>query len=339
MPAEWEPHEGTWLAWPRNPGAWHHKLEAVQQNWLEIVRTLAGVEKVRLLVHDLETEREVSRRLLAAGTAMRGVSFLRVPTVDIWIRDYGPTFVTRRTGDEKVAANSWVFNAWGEKYRPWIQDDGVAAQVARFLKVPLFQSGLVMEGGSIEVNGRGTCLATEQCLLNANRNPGLGRREIEQALRDHLAVEHFIWLGRGVAGDDTDGHIDNLARFVNETTVVCAVEEDPADENYLPLQENYERLQGATAQGGEKITVVTLPLPGRVEDDGVRLPASYANFYIANDAVLVPIYGHPNDDAALGILRAIFPKRQVAGIPCNSLVYGLGAIHCMTQQEPAVPSE
>ncbi len=338
MPPEWAPHEATWLAWPHNPEAWHSQLNAVQDVWLEIARVLSLGEKVRLLIYNRESEKEVYQRLRTAGAAMDRVSLVQIPTVDIWIRDYGPTFVTRESGANRVAANRWVFNAWGEKYEAWLKDDSVASQVAEFLKVPLFESGLVLEGGSIEVNGRGACLSTEQCLLNPNRNPDRTHGEIEQSLLDHLGITHLIWLGHGVSGDDTDGHIDNLARFVNPTTVICAVEKDSKDENYTALQENYERLQGATDQDGEKIEVVPIPLPGPVKEDGIRLPASYANFYIANGSVLVPVYDHPNDSRALGILGSLFPDRKIVGIPCTALVYGLGAIHCMTQQEPAAPS-
>jgi len=338
MPAEWVPHEATWLAWPKNREAWPNNVEAVQDVSVEIARVLSLGEKVRLLVHDDETEKVVAQRLRAAGADMHQVSLLKIPTVDIWIRDYGPTFVTRKGGKNTVAAISWVFNAWGEKYESWLKDNGVASQVARFIQVPLYESSLILEGGSIEVNGQGTCLLTEQCLLNSNRNSRLSQREIEQTLVDHLGVEHFIWLGHGLAGDDTDGHIDNLARFVNPATVVCPLEDDPKDENYASLRENCERLQRATDRKGEKLQVVPLPLPGRVVDSGERLPASYANFYIANEAVLAPVYDHPNDEKALSILGSLFPKRKVIGIPCTSLLYGLGAIHCMTQQEPAPPA-
>ena len=226
MPAEWEPHEATWLAWPQNPEAWTNNLKMVQDIWVEIARVLSWGEKVRLLVHDDETEKEVARRVRTDGADMSQVSLFQIPTVDIWIRDYGPTFVTKNGGGNRVAANSWIFNAWGEKYDSWLKDDGVASQVARILQVPLYESSLILEGGSIEVNGQGTCLSTEQCLLNPNRNPGLSRQEIEKTLGDHLGVDRFIWLAQGVSGDDTDGHIDNLARFVNPTTVVWPHEEE-----------------------------------------------------------------------------------------------------------------
>ncbi|MFQ5849696.1 MAG: agmatine/peptidylarginine deiminase [Candidatus Binatia bacterium] len=335
MPAEWEPHEATWMAWPHNPETWPGQLESVRDIWVEIVRAISPGEKVRLLVDDERTEEEAAARLRAGGADMGHVSFCRITTVDVWIRDYGPTFITRREGETRLALNDWVFNAWGRKYDAYLRDDAVAGRMARLLQVPAYEPALVLEGGSIDVNGSGTCLSTEQCLQNPNRNPHLGQREIEQILRDYLGVSHFIWLGQGIMGDDTDGHVDNLARFVNPTTVVCTLEANTRDENYIPLRENYERLQAATDQNGEKLTVVPLPQPGRVDHGGTRLPASYANFYIANEAVLVPIYNHPNDRLALGILRSLFPERKNIGIPCGSLLVGLGGIHCVTQQEPA----
>lgn len=336
MPAEWERHEATWLAWPHNRETWpKDQLESVKNIWVEIVRVISPGEKVRLLVNDELTEEEAAERLRAGGADMGHVSFFRIPTVDVWMRDYGPTFITRRRGDSRLALNDWVFNAWGQKYDSYLQDDTVTREIVRLLRLPAFEPGIVLEGGSIDVNGHGTCLSTEQCLSNPNRNPHMKKREIERVLGDHLGVSHFIWLGQGIAGDDTDAHVDNLARFVNPTTVVCALESDGKDENFASLRDNYERLQGAVDQEGKRLSVVPLPQPGRVEYGGTRLPASYANFYIANEAVLVPVYNHPNDRVAIGILGSFFPGRRVVGIPCSSLVCGLGAIHCVTQQEPA----
>ncbi len=300
-----------------------------------MVRALSAAEEVCLLVNDKRAQAEASKRLKNAGAVMNHVSFYRIPTVDVWIRDYGPTFLTAKEEKNGLAFNDWIFNAWGRKYESYIEDDGVCKQIAELLRLPVFAQDLVLEGGAIDVNGRGTCLATEQCLLNPNRNPQLGRSEIEKTLRENLGVDHFIWLREGIAGDDTDGHVDDIARFVNPATIVCALEEDPRDENYAVLRENYERLQAARDQDGRKLTVVPLPMPGAVTYEGARLPASYANFYIANGVVLVPTYNHPNDRSALGILGELFPGRRVLGIPCAALVAGLGAIHCVTQQEPA----
>lgn len=338
MPAEEEPHRATWLAWPHNPETWPDpsQLTLVKEIWVKMVRGLTPTEEVCLLVRGGREKGDVTDILKNGGATMEHLSIYVIPTVDVWMRDYGPTFVVRREPEKRLAFNDWIFNAWGMKYESYMADDSVCPEIAKLLGVPVFKHEVVLEGGSIEVNGRGTCLTTEQCLLNPNRNPNLGRKEIEQVLRDSLAVDHFIWLGEGIVGDDTDGHIDDIARFVNPTTILCAVEENSKDENYRPLQENFERLQGAKDQDGKKIELVKLPMPGPVVYEGSRLPASYANFYIANGVVLVPTYDHPNDKAALGILGDLFPGHKIIGIPCTPLVSGLGAIHCVTQQEPAV---
>ena len=335
MPAEWAPHRATWLSWPHNRETWPVHLEKVREVWLQMIRALAPHEQVCLLVNDEAAERDVAARLQKARVAMENLTLLKIPTVDVWMRDYGPTFVTRNSIDQPLACNDWVFNGWGGKYRAYEEDDRVARAIVRLLNIPVFAHEIVLEGGSIEVNGAGACLTTEQCLLNHNRNPHLSREQIEERLKDSLGVNHVIWLGEGIAGDDTDGHIDDIARFVGPTTVVCAVESDPKDDNYVFLQDNLERLQSATDQNGKKLSVVTLPCPAPVYDEAARLPASYANFYIANDIVLVPVFNDPNDQNALGILQDLFPQRKVLGLPCNEVVAGLGALHCVTQQEPA----
>jgi agmatine deiminase len=333
MPAEWEPHEATWLAWPHNRETFPGHLEVVQGIWVRMIKEISVKEKVCLLVNDDEERFEAFTRLIRAGVRVDNVAFYEIPTVDVWMRDYGPTFVTRTGKESPLAFNDWIFDGWG-KYPSYRDDDAVAKSIAKLLGIPVFEHEIVLEGGSIDVNGCGTCLTTEQCLLNPNRNPHLTRAEIEEFLCATLGVRHVLWLGDGLVGDDTDGHIDDIARFVDPTTVVCAVEEDPRDENYTPLQENYERLQGARDQDEKKITVVKLPMPGRVHHQGARLPASYANFYLANGAVLVPTYDHPNDARARDILTELFPDRAVVSIPSAPLVIGLGAIHCVTQQQP-----
>jgi agmatine deiminase len=336
MPAEWAPHRATWLSWPHNLETWPKQLETVREIWVRMIQALADGEEVSLLVDDDRTRHDVAARLNEVGAPMENISILRIPTVDVWMRDYGPTFVTRAGSENQLALNDWIFNAWGRKYAAYEDDDRVAKDIASLMKVPVFNHSVVLEGGSIEVNGAGTCLITEQCLLNQNRNPHMTREEIEQFLKSTLGVSHLIWLGRGIAGDDTDGHIDDIARFVNPTTVACGLEGNPGDENHVPLRENYERLRDARDQHGNKLAVVTLPCPAPVHDDGSRLPASYANFYIANEVVLVPIFDDPNDRKALGILQELFPKRRVMGLPCRAVVAGLGAIHCVTQQEPSI---
>jgi agmatine deiminase len=337
MPAEWAPHRATWLAWPHNLETWPSDLEQVRDAWIQMICALSPHERVYLLVNDEPTDRDVAVRLKKAHARMANVTLLQIPTIDVWMRDYGPTFVTRDSHEKRLALNDWIFNGWG-KYKSYEEDDKVAREIAALLKVPAFEHKIVLEGGSIEVNGTGTCLTTEQCLLNKNRNPHLSRAEIEQYLKSSLGVDHLIWLGEGIVGDDTDGHIDDVARFVNPGTVVCIVEANSKDENYGFLQDNYERLKDARDQNGEKLSVVSLPCPRPLYYEGARLPASYANFYIANEVVLVPVFEDPHDTTALGILQELFPNRKVIGLRCNEVVSGLGAIHCVTQQEPAVNS-
>ncbi len=336
MPPEWAPHRATWLSWPHNRETWPTYLEKVQQIWLQMVCALSAHERVYLLVNDESTQRAVASRLKEARATLENVTLLQIPTVDVWMRDYGPTFVTRGGPENPLALNDWIFNGWGGKYPAYENDDRVAKEIATLLKAPVFAHSIVLEGGAIDVNGAGTCLTTEQCLLNKNRNPRLRRDEIESFLKDSLGVSHLIWLGEGIVGDDTDGHIDDLARFVDSTTIVCIVENNPHDDNYSLLQANRERLQGATDQDGRKLSIVSLPCPAPVLFEGARLPASYANFYIANEVLLAPVFDDPRDAEALGILQELFPARKVIGLRCNEIVAGLGALHCVTQQEPRI---
>jgi agmatine deiminase len=339
MPAEWSRHRATWLSWPHNRETWPLYLEAVREIWVRMVCALSPYEQVYLLVNDDRTAQEVTARLHAAKAVLANITLLRIPTVDVWMRDYGPTFLTRNSAVDPLAINDWIFNGWGGKYVDYQKDERVAREIASLLKVPVYEHNMVFEGGSIEVNGAGTCLTTEQCLLNPNRNPQLSRAGIVQRLEDTLGVNHVIWLGEGIVGDDTDGHIDDLARFIDPTTVVCVVESDSRDDNYACLLDNYERLQSAKDQDGRNLDIVTLPCPAPVYFAGARLPASYANFYIANEVVLAPIFDDPNDKSALGILQELFRARKVLGLRCNEVVAGLGAIHCVTQQEPAISSQ
>src|SRR5262245_45329245 len=336
MPAEWMPHRATWLAWPHNRGTWPSQLETVREVWVQIIQTMTLNEQVGLLVNDEETGQDVVLRLKNFGAVMKNISILKIPTVDVWMRDYGPTFLTREGSGNRLALNDWIFNGWGRKYQSYENDDRVAKDMASLLQIPVFNHSVVLEGGSIEVNGAGTCLTTEQCLLNKNRNPNMSRGEIEQFLKDALGVNHIIWLAEGIVGDDTDGHIDDIARFIDPMTVICVLETNRRDENYAPLQENYARLKGARDQDGHPLSVITLPCPAPLDYAGSRLPASYANFYIANEVVLVPVFDDPNDGTALGALQELFPQRRVVGLPCKALVAGLGAIHCVTQQEPSI---
>lgn len=305
---------------------------------MRMIQLLSPQERVCLLVNDEPTRQDVIARLTNARAALDNVTIFQIPTVDVWMRDYGPTFVIRDSQEGALAFNDCIFNGWGGKYESYEEDEQIAKEIALLLRVPVFNHPVVLEGGSIEVNGLGTCLTTEQCLLNKNRNPHMSRREIEEFLKDSLGADQVIWLGQGIVGDDTDGHIDDIARFVNPATIVCIVEENSKDTNYSLLQQNLERLQAARDQNDHKLSIVPLPCPGPVYYEGARLPASYANFYIANGVVLVPLFDDPCDVKALGILQELFPDRKVVGLPCTAVVAGLGAIHCVTQQEPAVPS-
>jgi agmatine deiminase len=338
MPAEWRPHQSTWLTWPKDPETWPGRVTHVEDIYLEMIATLTPHEFVDLLVDDPETEQKVRARCSAAMAAR--IRFHHLQTVDSWIRDYGPNFLIGANGEG--AFNDWIFNAWGDKYEELKKDDGIPLRLEPILKLPRFVPGIVMEGGSIEVNGAGCVLTTEQCLLNPNRNPGLSREEIEQYLRDYLGVTKVLWLGEGIVGDDTDGHIDDIARFIAPNMIACAIEEDPADPNYEILQDNLARLRSMTDAAGHSFEIVTLPMPGVVGGtstgtrDLERLPASYANFYIANSVVLAPVFGHQNDPRAVETLQKFFPTRRVVPINCEPLVWGMGTIHCVTQQQPQI---
>jgi len=337
MPAEWETHAATWFTWPRREGiSFPDKYDTVPPVYAELIRHLVQVEEVHLNVWNAEMEEWVRGLLRRYNTPLERVHFHFFPSYEPWCRDHGPIFLVRdHDGRRERSIVDWGYNAWGNKYPPFDLDDAIPQHAARFRKLPLFSPGIVLEGGSIEVNGRGTLLTTEACLLNPNRNPQLNRAQIEQYLRDYLGVTNILWLGDGIVGDDTDGHIDDLTRFVNADTVVTVVEDDPADANHELLQENLKRLHALKLENGRSLRVVELPMPGVVEHQGQRLPASYANFYIANQIVLVPTYRHKNDAVALSTLQRLFPDRRVIGIDSTELIWGLGSFHCISQQEPA----
>ena len=373
MPAEWEPHDATWIAWPHNRSDWPGKFEAIPWIYVEIVRHLARVERVHILVNDEKGETKARELLVRShvlpakagepGKPAGNICFWQIPTNRGWTRDYGPIFVRRDSrnrgpqpvvgfdslgwkGDlPAVAATVWRFNAWA-KYDDWKLDAPAGLEIAKRLRVPVWQPELrvngelhhvVLEGGSIEVNGRGTLITTEECLLSdiQQRNPGLSREHLEELFADYLGIEKVIWLERGIAGDDTHGHVDDITRFVGPRTVVTAYEPDPDDPNHGPLSDNFRWLKKSADQSGKPLKVVKLPMPKPVYFEGQRLPASYANFYIANQLVLVPVFGDSNDRAALNTLAEIFPDREVVGIYCRDFIWGLGALHCMTQQQPA----
>jgi agmatine deiminase len=337
MPAEWEPHEATWLAWPHNKDDWPGKFAAIPWVYAEIVRQLHRCEQVRILA-DLRTEERARDVLPRLNLDWSAIHFLRARTDRVWTRDYGPIFITSANG--KIALTDWQFNGWA-KYPNWRHDNEATRRLNRLFRFPTWQPTLgnrpvVLEGGAIDVNGQGLLLATEECLLSdvQQRNPGFTRQDYATLFAEYLGVRKVHWLGRGLVGDDTHGHIDDLARFVSPRTVVAVVEDNPADPNYQPLQENLERLRGMTDLNGSRLEVVPLPMPEPVVLDRQRLPASYANFYIANDRVLVPTFNDANDRRALGLLAELFPGRQVVGIHAVDLVWGLGTLHCLTQQQP-----
>jgi agmatine deiminase len=338
MPAEWEPHAATWLGWPHERTDWPGKFAPIPWVYAEIVRHLSKVERVYLLVENRDAEARARTILKKSGANLDAVDFLRVPTNRGWMRDSGPIAVRHRAG--QVAYNHFAFNAWA-KYSDYQKDALVVRRANRKLKRRLWQPmhkgrRVVLEGGSIDANGRGTLLTTRECLLSKvqERNPGFTERDYAEVFREYLGVTNLLWLDRGIAGDDTHGHVDDLARFVNPSTVVTVVENDRADSNHAPLRENLALLKTMRDQNGRRLRVVTLPMPEPVFFAGQRLPASYANFYIANKLVLVPLFSDPNDRVALDTLAGLFPDRRIVGIPCRDLVLGLGTLHCLTQQEP-----
>lgn len=327
MPAEWERHEAIWLAWPHDAESFGEGLPKVEDAYALVISEIHKSERVELLVTGESMRARVRTKLERAKIDPARVRFHEFPYADVWIRDYGPTFVTKKGAP--LGAVRWVFNAWGGKYKELLGDTKAPSVILKDLGAAVFEPGVILEGGSIEVDGAGTVLATKQCLLNKNRNPTLSRARIEAVLRNHLGVSRVVWLGEGIAGDDTDGHIDDVARFFAKGKVLCAVEDDKSDENYAPLK-------ACAAALAKDFDVLTLPMPDPVAAAGRRLPASYANFYVGNGVVLAPVFGAKQDAAALGVLEKAFPGRRVAAIPCREWVRGLGAVHCGSQQQPAV---
>jgi agmatine deiminase len=333
MPAEWEPHSATWLSWPRWEGiSFPGSLNRVLPTLRAMVAALAESEQVCINVCNGAHEAEA--RAVLHGLAPERIAFHRVPTNEPWCRDHGPIFLTR-AANPKLAVVDWDYNAWGGKYPPFDLDEVVPTRIAEILNAPVFYPRMILEGGSIEVNGAGTLITSESCLLNKNRNADLSRAQIEDRLHDYLGVSQILWLGQGTEGDDTDGHIDNLARFVSERAVVAVTEEDRNHVNYEPLQENLRRLHKMRIDN-QPLEIIELPTPRRMVREDLVLPASYANFYIANSVVLVPTYADPNDERVIEALTKLFPDRRVVGMDCQELIWGLGAFHCLTQQQPAV---
>jgi agmatine deiminase len=337
FPAEWFPRRGTWISWPRPegisfPGKYHEAIEDIAG----LIRLLVTLEEVHLNVPNDNYRRIVTAFLKARLVNMRRVFFHFIPTNEAWARDHGPAFVLRkRRGKTEAAIVDWGFNAWGGKYPPWDADDAVPTRIAQELKLPVFYPGIVMEGGAVDFNGAGTVMTTTSCLLNKNRNRGLSKRRIEKCLRDYYGQQHVVWLGEGIDGDDTDGHIDDLARFIGERTIAIGVETNRRDRNYPILQKARRALDRARDQDGLPFDIVELPMPRPIAYEGQRVPATYVNFYFANRALLVPTFGQRDRDRrAIAILQSHLPKREVIGVDCRKLIWGLGAIHCFTQQQP-----
>ncbi len=332
MPAEWERHRGTWLSWPHRESSWPGNFTPVPGVIAEMVRNLTPGEEVHINVADQAMEESALLVLRERHVATDNVFFHHFPTNDAWCRDHGPIFVQRRDGQQLIL--DWGYNAWGDKYPPYDLDDQIPRRVGELLGLEVVSPGMILEGGSIDVNGLGSLLTTEACLLNPNRNPSLSRQEIEQRLRENLGVSNILWLGEGIVGDDTDGHIDDITRFVSADTIVTVVEEDPRDDNYHLLRDNLKRLETMVDQNGRPFRIVQMPMPRAVVYEDQRLPASYANFYIGNDVVLMPGYDEERDPVAAATLQLLFPTRKVVTIDCTELIWGLGAFHCLTQQWP-----
>lgn len=333
MPAEWFPHEATWLAWPVNPQIWAGRLAGVEEVYYRMLEHLLPGEKVFLLLKEEKKIEALYKTLQTRGISEKNLTVYGLTASDVWIRDYGPVFLwAEKTG--RLAWCKWEFNAWGGKYEDYQNDNHLFGIHGGIIPYPCFRPGMILEGGSIEVNGRGTCIVTEQCLLNANRNPHLSKEQIEQTLKDYLGVKQVLWLGKGIAGDDTDGHVDDLVRFLNENTIAFAEETDPSDENYGVLKENHGRLLESRNIDEKPWELVPLPMPPKLECGGERKPASYANFYIANEVVLLPSFDCPEDNEAASRIKDFFPQKKIILVPSKDLIYGLGALHCVTQQQP-----
>ena len=335
FPAEFERHCGTWLSWPHKEASWPGKIETIFPVYAQFISLVAEGEMVNINVVDEEMRSKAINHLAAARADLGNIQFFIHPTNDAWCRDHGPAFLIN-PGEKKKMVVDWGYNAWGGKYPPFDLDDNIPTLIANHYGIPVVYPGIVMEGGCVEFNGRGTVITTTSCLLNKNRNPHLDQREIETYLESYYGVDNILWLGDGIVGDDTDGHIDDLVRFVNPDTVVTVVEEDKADDNYKPLQENLSLLKKMRLENGKQLTIAELPMPGRLVYEDMRLPCSYANFYICNNYVIVPTFRDPNDEKALAVLEKCFPGRKIVGLDSADIIWGLGSFHCLSQQEPEI---
>ncbi len=335
FPAEFAKHSATWLSWPHKEASWPGKIETIYPRYAEFIKRVAEGEVVNINVVDEAMRQKATRYVNEAGADLTNVQFFIHPTNDAWCRDHGPAFLINPTEKKKMIVD-WGYNAWGGKYPPFDLDDVIPTHIAKHYGIPVVHPGIVMEGGSVEFNGKGTLLTTRACLLNPNRNPELNQDQIEKYLIDYYGVDHIVWLGDGIIGDDTDGHIDDLTRFVNADTVVTIIEENKNDENYSILQDNLKELKTLRLENGKQMNIVELPMPAPIIYEDQRLPASYANFYISNKYVIVPTFQDKHDDRALDILQTCFTDRKVIGIDSTDIIWGLGSFHCLSQQEPAV---
>ncbi|HVW98094.1 MAG TPA: agmatine deiminase family protein [Mucilaginibacter sp.] len=333
FPAEWHKHTATWLSWPHKEASWPGKIDLIFPKYCEFIRAVSEGELVRINVANEQMAAFAKEQLLAADVDLRRIEFYEFGTNDAWCRDHGPAFIINEQTRQKAIID-WGYNAWGGKYPPFDLDDVIPTKIGERLGLPVYHPGIVMEGGSVDFNGKGTILTTTACLLNQNRNPHLSQQQIEEYLQNYYGVQQILWLGDGIVGDDTDGHIDDITRFISEDAVVTVVEENKNDENYHILQENLASLKTMRLLNGKQLDIIELPMPDPVIYDDQRLPASYANFYIANSAVVVPTYRCANDDKALDILQGCFPERKVIGIDSTDIIWGLGSFHCLSQQEP-----
>jgi agmatine deiminase len=335
FPAEFHPHVATWLSWPHKEASWPGKIDSIYPQYCQFIKYLTESEIVRINVNDEAMKAFAIGHLLSAGVNLDKVEFFLHPTNDAWCRDHGPAFLINPSEKKKMIVD-WNYNAWGGKYPPFDKDDIIPTLIANHFNLPVYHPGIIMEGGSVEFNGKGTLLTSACCLLNENRNPHLNKEQLETYLQDFYGVDQILWVDEGIVGDDTDGHIDDTVRFVNEDTVVTVVETNKADENYELLQQNLKQLQQMRLLNGKQLNVIELPMPDAVIFEDQRLPASYANFYISNKHVIVPTYRSENDDKALQILAECFRDREVVGIDSTEIIWGLGSFHCLSQQEPAI---
>lgn len=336
FPAEFSVHTATWLSWPHKEASWPGKIQAIYPYYAQFVKELAKGEMVNINVDDETMKTFAISQLIGAGVDMNKVQFFFHPTNDAWCRDHGPAFLVNPAAEQKKVVVDWNYNAWGNKYPPYELDDIIPTLIGRHYGIPVFNPGIIMEGGSVEFNGKGSLITSTACLLNPNRNPQLNQGQLEEYLHHYYGIDQVLWIDEGIVGDDTDGHIDDTVRFVNEDTVITVVEEDSNDENYVLLQNNLKQLKSMRLLNGKQLNIVEIPMPGLVSWDGQRLPASYANFYIANKSVIVPTYRSVNDDRAMTLIQQCFPDREVVGIDSTEIIWGLGSFHCLSQQEPAV---